>query len=58
MSPNFSLNVTKMTKWIKDGNFPEDKPSDRECQINLHCNTHVEWKKMQIVGNTPDKQNI
>ncbi|GBB98354.1 hypothetical protein RclHR1_03200004 [Rhizophagus clarus] len=59
ISPNFNPNVMKMAKWLKDsGRYPEDRPFNRSCQVIMSCDANVEWKKMQIVGNTPDNMEL
>ncbi|GBC00590.1 hypothetical protein RclHR1_03900007 [Rhizophagus clarus] len=55
ISPNFNPDVIRMAKWLKDsGQYPEDRPFNRLCQITMSCDANLEWKKFQIVGNTPD----
>jgi len=58
ISPNFNSNVKKMAKWLKDSEYHEDRQFHRTCQISVDCSAFIEWKKMQIVGDTPDKTKL
>lgn len=59
ISPNFNPNVMKMAKWLKDNGYDEHSwQSPRICQITLRCLTYIEWKKMQIVGDTPNNIKV
>ena len=58
VSSNFDPNATKLAKCLKDNEYYEDRPWHRTCQITLDCDVFIEWKKMQIVGNTPDETKI
>ncbi|CAG8581973.1 15240_t:CDS:1 [Cetraspora pellucida] len=57
VTPNFSFDVKKLANWLINGgcrtyNF------QRSCSILLTCDISIDWKQMQIFGNTPDEINI
>nr|CAG8640169.1 14610_t:CDS:1 [Entrophospora candida] len=58
ISPDFSPDVVKMAKWLYDSGYTHDQRLDRYCTILMECNVTMEWKQMQIFGNTPDDLKI
>nr|CAG8530637.1 3592_t:CDS:1 [Entrophospora candida] len=58
ISPDFSLNVMKMAKWLSDSGYSHDKNFNRFCTVSMQCDVIVKWKQMQISGSTPDDLKI
>ncbi|CAG8626824.1 uncharacterized protein OCT59_009913 [Rhizophagus irregularis] len=55
ISPNFEPNVYKMANWlVNDSGYHTDQAYNRTCRMKMECIAIPEWKKMKIVGNTPD----
>src|SRR5438874_13003784 len=58
ISPNFDPNAMKLAKLLKDKGFHEERPFFRYCAVFVGCDMSIKWKKMQIIGNTPDETKI
>lgn len=55
ISPNFEPNVYRMANWlVNDSGYHVDRAYNRTCRMTMVCIADIEWKKMQIIGNTPD----
>nr|CAG8476298.1 10022_t:CDS:1 [Entrophospora candida] len=58
VSSDFSPDVVKMAKWLYDSGYVHDQIFPRDCTVYMECTINMEWKQMQVFGNTPDELEI